>query len=166
MVKYYFGGKIKMKVGFVLFLTLFVAAFSFAEGNASFDAIKSLAGNWKGIGPDGKPFTVTYQVVSGGSVVMERQNDEQMITMYYLDGNNLMLTHYCMANNQPRMKASEMNGKNLEFQFVDASNLSDGAGHMHNMTLTMEDANHIQEDWKWSQMGKLESHAFKLERVQ
>jgi hypothetical protein len=166
MVKYLFRRKNQMKYGFVLFLMLFVAAFSFAGSNPSFDAVKSLAGDWKGTGPDGKPFTVSYQVISGGTVVMERQNEEQMVTMYYLDGNDLMLTHYCMANNQPRMKASAMNGKNLEFQFVDASNLADpGAGHMHGLILTIDDPNHIQEDWKWSAMGKMESHPFKLERV-
>jgi len=155
-----------MKYGLVVFLVLFVAAFSFGGSNPAFDSMKSLAGDWKGVGPDGKPFTVSYQVVSGGTVILERMNEEQMLTTYYLNGNDLMLTHYCMANNQPRMKAQAMNGKNLEFQFVDATNLTDAnAGHMNGLVVTIEDADHIQENWAWSEMGKTESHAFKLERT-
>lgn len=155
-----------MKYAFVLVLTIALSSFLFAGTNPAFDSVKSLAGNWKGIGVDGKPFNVTFQVVSGGSTVMERMDEEQMVTMYYPDGEGVMLTHYCMAQNQPRMKATAMSGNTLQFQFVDATNLASvDAGHMHSMKLTVVDADHIEESWDWSDKGKTEAHAFKLERV-
>ncbi|MCI0414966.1 hypothetical protein L0222_19490, partial [bacterium] len=92
--------------------------------------------------------------------------DPPMVTTYYLDGDSVMLTHYCMANNQPRMKAGAQHGKAIEFRFVDATNLkSADAGHMHGMTFTVEDENHISQAWTWSDQGKTETHSFKLERV-
>jgi hypothetical protein len=147
-------------------LFLLITSVAFAATNPGLEKLKSLTGDWKGTTPDGESFTVSYQVISGGSAVLERLNKPDMVTTYYLDGNNLMLTHYCMANNQPRMKAGSLDGNKLQFQFVDATNLaSSEAAHMHNMVLTFEDANHIQQDWTWSDKGKMETHSFKLERV-
>ena len=154
-----------MKSILIIVVLLFTSV-CFAQTNPAFETMKSLAGEWKGTGHEGKPITVTYSVVSGGAAVLETMANPPMLTTYYLDGNSLMLTHYCMANNQPRMKAGAQQGKAIEFRFVDATNLkSADAGHMHDMTLTVEDANHIQQAWTWSDKGKTETHAFKLERV-
>jgi hypothetical protein len=154
----------KRNLSTVLFVIL--ASVAFAQTNQGLENLKSLAGEWKGTTPEGESFTVSYQVISAGSAVLERLNKPDMVTTYYLDGDNLMLTHYCMAKNQPRMKAASMEGNKLNFQFVDATNLSSAdAGHMHNMTLTFVDATHIQQEWTWSDKGKMETHTFKLERV-
>ena len=42
-----------------------------------------------------------------------------------VDGEDLMMTHYCSLKNQPRMRASmpSEHAKRLAFSFVDASNL-------------------------------------------
>lgn len=150
----------------LIVFALLIASVCFAQTNPAFETMKSLAGEWKGTGHEGKPVSVTYSVVSGGTAVLETLADPPMVTTYYLDGDNLMLTHYCMANNQPRMKAGAQKGKAIEFRYVDATNLkSADAGHMHDMTLTVDDANHIQQAWTWSDKGKTETHAFKLERV-
>lgn len=150
----------------LIIVVLLFASVCFAQSNPAFETMKSLAGEWKGTGPEGKAITVTYSLVSGGTAVLETLADPPMLTTYYLDGDNLMLTHYCMANNQPRMKAGAQKGNAIEFRFVDATNLkSADAGHMHDMILTVEDANHIQQAWTWSDKGKTETHAFKLERV-
>ena len=150
----------------LIIIVLLCASVCFAQSNPAFETMKSLAGEWKGTGHDGNSVTITYAVVSGGTAVLETMANPPMLTTYYLDGDSLMLTHYCMANNQPRMKAASQKGKVIEFRFVDATNMkSADAGHMKDMTLTVDDANHIQQAWTWSDKGKTETHAFKLERV-
>ena len=41
------------------------------QSNAGFEKLKSLAGQWQGTKPDGKPVTVTYQIASGGNSLVE-----------------------------------------------------------------------------------------------
>jgi hypothetical protein len=82
----------------------------------------------------------------------------EMLTVYYMDGKRLLLTHYCMAGNQPRMEARAFNAATgeLQFEFLDATNLADAAaGHMRNATLRFVDDNHIAADWRFYESGKL-----------
>lgn len=48
----------------------------------------------------------TYKLVAGDSAIEETLSHGNMVTMYHPDGNSLMLTHYCVAQNQPRMRAA------------------------------------------------------------
>ena len=75
------------------------------QAEKGFDRLKALAGNWETKGPDGAPLKVTFTVTSNGTAVMEHMSYNDMITMYHRDGDQIMLTHYCGGNNQPRMKA-------------------------------------------------------------
>ena len=36
----------------------------------------------------------------------EPDQNEDMISMFHVDGDRLLMTHYCSAGNQPRMKAA------------------------------------------------------------
>src|SRR5947207_3861289 len=77
--------------------------------NPAFDKMKSLAGKWEGSAmEDGKaiPTTAHFQLISDGSVLMGWLNEgiaDEMVTMFHVDGSDLMATHYCSAHNQPRM---------------------------------------------------------------
>lgn len=140
------------------------------KSNEGFEKLKSLVGTWKGKSPEGE-VTLTYKLVSGGSTVMEINDSEKhkdgMVTMYHLDGNKLMMTHYCSMGNQPRMKASAVtsDGK-LAFTFVDGTNMSKRDTHMHALTITFKDNNTITQDWTMHSAGKEEMHAlFDLARV-
>jgi hypothetical protein len=145
------------------------AAASMAAGPAGLDRIKALAGTWQGKGPDGKPVTVSYEVISGGSAVLERLESEghpTMVTAYHADGDRLLMTHYCSAGNQPRMSAGSGEGKAIEFSFLDATNLkSPSDGHMHGLRLTPEDDTHLTQEWTWRAEGKDTPHVFRLERA-
>lgn len=139
-----------------------------AEGNAGFEKMKSLAGTWKGKTQDGTAGTVIYRVVSGGHAVQETLSVADMVTMYHADGNRVMLTHYCAANNQPRMRASYKSGdQSLSFAFVDATNLPDPkADHIHDLKLTFVDSDHIRAEWTNNSGGKPAGGVtFELERV-
>jgi DNA-binding transcriptional ArsR family regulator len=70
-----------------------------------------------------------------------------MVTLYYLDGDHLMMTHFCMANNQPRMRADASSSPSaIKFKFVDATNLSSPeAGHMNAHSIIWKDAEHVTQ---------------------
>src|SRR5437868_15374337 len=80
-------------------------------GTPQLDALKGLAGEWTGKAKHGDmehEATVTYKVTAGGSAVVETVfpgTEHEMVTVYHQDGDDLVLTHYCMLGNQPRMRA-------------------------------------------------------------
>jgi hypothetical protein len=141
-----------------------------SKSQPEFDQIKALAGNWQGKKSDGAPVHINYKVVSGGTAVMESIEEKagsQMVTLYYLDGDHLMMTHYCMANNQPRMRAdvSTSSMRAIKFTFVDATNLSGPeAGHMHAHSIMWKDADHVTQGWTWREKGQQKQETFELER--
>ena len=140
-----------------------------SANEAAWNKLKSLAGEWEGKTPDGKTVTLSYRLVSNESALVEtlRPPGEEMVTVYHIDGDSLMLTHYCAAGNQPRMRATPSAGevKELAFKFVDATNLSSpSAGHMAGLALTFEDANHFAQKWTWVENGQQKDEVFRLTR--
>jgi len=85
---------------------------------------------------------------------------------FHMDGDRLLLTHYCEAGNQPRMSATASpDGKTITFNFLDATNLiSPDAGHMHRVVFTFVDANHHTEDWQFLDHGKEMVEHFDLQK--
>ena len=151
-------------------LTLTCSCLAASKSQPEFDKIKSLAGNWEGPATDAKPAHINYQVVSGGTAVMETIQGKSaalMITMYHLDGDQLMMTHYCMANNQPRMRAdaSTSSPQAIKFTFVDVTNLSGpDAGHMHAHSIVWKDSDHVSQQWTWREKGQEKVETFELHR--
>jgi hypothetical protein len=149
-------------------MLVFATAAAVAQSDAqkSFDKLKSMAGTWEGKMPDGKIVTTTYSVVSSGTAVMADATHESMVTMYTIDGDKLLMTHYCASGNQPRMIASlSPDGKTMTFNFLDATNLaSPQAGHMHHAVFTFADADHYSEEWTWTKDGQSTTARFDLHR--
>ena len=86
--------------------------------------------------PDGPKTTVEYRVTAGGSVVMETMfagEPHEMITMYTVDGDSLVATHYCSGGNQPVLKlnAAKSTADELVFDFVSVTGT-----HTHDATST------------------------------
>ncbi|MDP9266835.1 MAG: hypothetical protein M3P27_00740 [Acidobacteriota bacterium] len=142
--------------------------------NAAFDRLKTLAGSWEGkyTGPEGS-FTgaASFKVVSGGSAIMLSMDEGtggEMITMFHPDGQKqLMATHYCAGQNQPRMKLNSISDPNvLVFDFVDGTNVSDPkADHMTKLVIRIVDADHHTEEWTSEASGKLTTAKFVYTRV-
>ena len=154
----------------IFFALLTTAAFAQSDSRAAFEKLKSLEGSWVGKGSQGQPLQVTFRVTSNGSAIMsEIQGSENMISMIHLDGERLMLTHYCATGNQPRMVGKMTpDGKAVAFDFLDVTNFNNTQpGHMQHVVLTMLDANHHNEEWTFmTQDGKLQGHQlFDLQRT-
>lgn len=124
----------------------------------AFAKFKSLAGQWEADSEKGK-VTSTYEVVSNGTAVVEHVNvpgESQMVTVYYLDGAHLVMTHYCSSGNQPHMQAGAFDtaSNQIRFDFVNATNLSPGDGHMHAVQMRFLDADAFNSDWTFYKDGK------------
>ncbi len=132
---------------------------SAAAGPAAYARLKTLVGEWEADTPMGKVHT-SYELIAGGTSLVERESGDkmpEMLTVYYLDGDRLLLTHYCMAGNQPRMQARSFNAETGEvaFEFLDATNLtSPGAGHMHNAKIRLGDHDHFASAWEFYENGQ------------
>ena len=160
-------------------ITLFAAvltvlstgAFAQSDAKQSFDTLKTLAGSWEGrvttVPPspdiDNKAVTATLRVTSMGNAMVHEMTGagrpDDPITMLYIDGDRLLLTHYCDAGNRPRMVGKmSPDGKTVDFEYLDVSG-STQYGHMHHAVFTMVDANHHTEDWTYMQPGDKPVHA-------
>jgi hypothetical protein len=143
----------------VVLLGLSTAAFAQSDAQKSFDSLKNLAGSWEGT-VDGKSMHVSLRVTSMGNALMHEMSmsgrSDDPITMFYVDGNRLLLTHYCDAGNRPRMTASmSPDGKTVEFNFLDVNNYNPAqGGYMQHAVFTAVDANHHTEDWTFLAQGK------------
>jgi len=128
------------------------------DGPAAYARLKALAGEWEAKMEQGKAH-LSLELIAGGTAIVERETAGQMPameTVYHLDGSRLLLTHYCMAGNQPRMEAASFNPDNgeLQFRFLDATNLKPGAGHMHDVLIRFVDNDHFETEWQFFENGK------------
>jgi hypothetical protein len=138
-----------------------------AKGSAELERIKTLAGTWEGKTPMG-PAVIQYKVTGGGSAVAETimpGTPHEMTTIYYDHGGKLQLTHYCSLGNHPSMKLDKADADKLEFSLVEGSVTPGEAMHMHALTLTTPDKDHLVADWTVFDKGaKKDVHSFNLTR--
>ena len=135
------------------------------EAKAAFARLKTLAGEWKvtermgdhGDAHDGK---ITYKVTAAGSTVMETffpGSDHEMVSMYHLDGDELRMTHYCAAGNQPRLKLDREASTADNYLFVfDGGTGFDHAKdlHIHSGRITFQPAGRVEAEWDANVKGK------------
>ena len=130
-----------------------------SNSGRAFQRLESLVGRWEATGPMGK-VTALYEVVSGGSVLLERlevDGKDPMVATYHLDGDHLVLEHYCHAGNQAFLQARPFDPESneIDFDFVRATNLSGpAAGHMHQLALKFNSSDEIASNWTWWENGK------------
>jgi hypothetical protein len=127
-----------------------------------FEALKTLAGDWVALGKDGKAtdkVISSIRVTSAGHTVQETLfpgSDHEMVTMYHLDGDDLVLTHYCSLGNQPRLRAEPGTDVNkIAFKFVSSTNLkSPDDHHINGLTLSLDGRDHFKAEWVSCKDGK------------
>jgi hypothetical protein len=144
-----------------LLLTLSLAAYG-ADGpeaklpppptNAGLEKMKKLVGTWLVADKDGKATDQVASIIkltAGGSAVVETifpGQPMEMVSVYTADGPDLVMTHYCVLGNQPRLKADPKSPSDqIVFKFVGGGNLDPTKDkHMHDATLTLVDGDHIE----------------------
>jgi hypothetical protein len=140
------------------------------KSEQAFDRLTSLKGEWNGQ-IDGVNTTLIYTLTANGSALMEQCRPEkrpEMITMFTLDGDHLIATHYCSARNQPQMETPVITDvqKPLTFSLVRITGLK-SPDDFHNTGLTVihEDDDHLTQEWLYQHNGKAGKNIFHFTRV-
>jgi hypothetical protein len=136
------------------------------------EALKKLVGTWQGkakMGPQEVPVTIVYESTAGGTAVLERLfpgTPHEMASVYTAEGDKVVMTHYCALGNHPKMTLKKADPKSLAFEMAGTDGLRAATEpHMHAMTVSFVDADHIREVWTSFDNGvKKEDKAFDLAR--
>jgi hypothetical protein len=132
----------------------------------AFTQLKTMAGTWKnkvseadehGHPEDGK---VIYRLTGAGSALVETdfpESNHEMVSVYHLDGDDLRMTHYCAAGNQPKLKLDRASSTPTRFVFVfdGGTNLDPAKDmHIHAMTMTFQKEGEVECAWEGYAGGK------------
>lgn len=148
-------------------------------GNPSFKVTKtpaierlaSLVGCWVGKNPWGMPTRISYDLASDGTALveyLEQQGQVPMYSIYYIDGETLMVHHFCSYGSQIRMRAEPSEDPNvLYFGFMDATNIKsrEHDDHMKWVRFTFQDPEHMGIEWGLYQNQKDLTDRFAFTRV-
>ncbi|MBA3585091.1 MAG: hypothetical protein H0W36_11295 [Gemmatimonadetes bacterium] len=140
-----------------------LAAVASPDSKEAFDKLKTLAGSWVGQlttfprepAVDGNFAQISMRVTSLGNALVHEMSisgrPDHPLTMFHLEDDRFVATHYCDAGNRPRMVGTvSPDGTTVEFQFLDLSGQNQ-YGHMHGVLFTFIDENHHTQDWTWMQ---------------
>lgn len=101
--------------------------------DARFEFLKGLVGTWVGPTPEdgGQAPVFEFRLTAGGTAIEEHEflgSPMEMLTVYNMEGNDLVATHYCMLGNQPRAVAARR-VKNNALTFDCAGKPGNSASH-------------------------------------
>src|SRR5215208_7148513 len=115
-----------------------------SEATKAFEKLKTLTGSWQGT-VMGMSVNATIRLASSGTTILyEATGDGKRppnheITMFYVDGDRLLATHFCDGGNRVRWEGKmSPDGKRIEFSFLDVTGDTQG-GLAKDMAFTMID---------------------------
>ena len=137
-----------------------------SDAQKAFEKLKTLAGTWQG-SLMGMPINVTLRVTSSGNAILHEATSsarpDDPITMFYVEGDRLLATHYCDSGNRPRMEGKmSPDGKRIEFSLVDVVGNTQH-GYMGNIVFNFIDASHHTEDGSWTLPGNKPPYQIHIE---
>jgi hypothetical protein len=144
-----------------------------SDASASWDRLKALVGTWQraeASTPSSKAFRIRYRLISADTALVEEFGDpakQPTQTVFHLDGERLLATHYCAQGNQPRLRLRVGPSTDaLVFDFLDATNLRSAAdSHLVRLTFRWRDADHLVREEAYAANGREETETLVLERV-
>ena len=122
-----------------------------SDAQKLFDQMKTMAGTWQGT-IMGISINLTIRVTSSGTAILHEATTgggrppDHEITMFYVEGDRLLATHYCDGGNRARLEGKmSADGTASEFNFLDVTGSTRG-GLVKRMVFTTIDANkHLVE---------------------
>lgn len=133
------------------------------SGASALEKLKALAGDWVEVEPKTGPagaVAESYRVTGAGSALVSTLaggTPYEMVSVYHRDGNDLVMTHYCAAQNQPRMRAKAFTGSVLAMDFDGGTNVDPAKDmHIHAVRIELLGPDEIRETWIGWKGGKPE----------
>jgi hypothetical protein len=129
------------------------------DAKTAFERMKSLSGAWTGPKMMGSRVKINFHTIAAGSAVLAtcfEGTPNEMITVYYMDGKNLVQTHYCMMGNQPHMKLNtkKSSADTLVFDFAGGDNIKSTKMNMHGETIHFVSKNKFENTCIGEEKGK------------
>ena len=142
-----------------------------ANSMLAFERLTSLVGEWKGVQGDTE-IKLTYTLTANGSALMEElrpATGAPMVTIFTVDGDHIIATHYCSVGNQPQMMTkaiTDPSAKSLTFSLSHVYGMkTPGDWHNTGLTVTMEDKEHLTQVWTYEYDGKSGTNTFHFTRT-
>jgi len=153
-----------LPIAFLLLLTQ-ASSVALAKPKTVFEALEGFKGKWN-IQAGGKslPIEMTYDEGSKDSIVTEQFGKE--LSVFYRDGKNILMTHFCNAGNQPRLKLNDSNepGK-FEFVTFDVTNLKNADDpHVRRIIYRVRNEKQIELELVWKKGKSEESEKYVLSK--
>ena len=133
------------------------------SGAAALEKLKTLAGDWVEVEPKMGPaghVVESYRVTGAGSAVVSTLGPgtpHEMVSVYHRDGNDLVMTHYCAAQNQPRLRTKAVPGNVIAMEFDGGTNVDPAKDvHIHAVKIELLGPDEIRETWIGWKGGKPE----------
>lgn len=140
-----------------------------AKSAVVFKQLATLVGEWQGE-QDGVPIKVRYTLLGNGTALMEEVNPgdpSAMTTLFTVDGDHLIATHYCMAGNQPQMVSGIPDDlqKGVTFSLARVTGMKTPEDwHNTGLTVTLDDKDHMTQRWTYLYKGKAGATVFHYTR--
>jgi hypothetical protein len=151
-------------------LALTAAAAEPITPRAAFAQLQTLVGEWEGKTEKGRALKVSYRLTANNTVLIETWTlgpTRESLTLYHMDSESLLATHYCPVGNQPRLRFKEGGSASLfAFEFVSATNLpKPEAAHQHRFEMELLDANSFARSETYLENGKGEPERIVYSRI-
>jgi hypothetical protein len=116
-----------------------------SDAKKAFEKLKTMSGSWLGM-VMGMSVNVTIRLASSGTAILHeatadgKRPPNHEITMFYVDGDRLLATHFCDGGNRVRWQGKmSPDGNRIEFSFLDVAGGTRG-GLAKDMAFTIIDA--------------------------
>ena len=124
-----------------------------------FATLQTLSGEWEGKTEAGRALKVSYRLTANNTVLVETWTlgpTRESLTLYHMDNESLIATHYCPVGNQPRLRLKKGGSASLfVFEFVSATNLpKPEAAHQHRFEIELLQPNSFARSETYLENGK------------
>lgn len=156
---------------FSLFASFALACNVYADSALqTFERLKSLQGTWVKADSENSDFYIDFAFTANGTVLMENwmyKGNTHSVTVYHLNGENVIATHYCPQGNQPRLVSQTASTSNdIAFAFLDATNLLPEASHQHSLAFEIIDTDTVVRHESYKKGDTVSPSQMRLIRMQ
>jgi len=144
-----------------------------AVDDPRFEFLQQLEGTWvaEEASEEMSHGSFEFRVTAGGTAIEVREmvgTPMEMLTVYHMQGADLVGTHYCMLGNQPRVTAAKkMDGQSLRFSCdgKPGNTKSHNDHHVHGWTMRLDDEGRLHDSAEMMKDGEVtEAPTFVLTR--